>query len=615
MTTSTTNSQKSNKAPHSYLVFNDFHFATMRDLSPDSIKHSAKEASQNSVEYVHGARDKLKVTTAQNWIAKTLGFKGGFSSYKKHYHESLTPFMKQHGLKIRADVCSFRRKGYALPLTPITRQNVAERLFYGCAKLPNRIFTGYNFPFDKTISDGHYLINCTYHADGSEISQFGIKALHNLSQSVVAEDLMIADKFRHEKLERVEDDYYVGREVIDVILGKYLLDLNAGFNLIGDVLVEPNIYGPELQLYSPNHDKSFADECESLQKISALFGERIREFHEGWVEVIPYNKNLIFLKGSSGEYDFIFKNMRDNDFVFNLDDGALKLRDMPSCIDEYDFERWFYFLYEGQRELDTHHAEQLHYESGGSARDYPDDTLMKAFYQENEVYELPRAEIKKALPMGVDFKRVNGTPLMVSELVSIEMFELFCSENPEYCDYRAESMENLNDLEYCNSDEDKSLPAACSWYDAMAFLNWIEKKTGLPVKLLSKTELESEREKGVLLNVAKEEQGDSILPEDEKLKKALVPKIMPMPCDVNVVRSGGLNWCKFPKQLEWDITPDGLRFLLLNYFAEWVMEKTCIRSGNLTSFYGDDCYRGVSLTTTGAYKNTKIGFRMCYSIG
>jgi hypothetical protein len=74
------------------------------------------------------------------------------------------------------------------------------------------------------------------------------------------------------------------------------------------------------------------------------------------------------------------------------------------------------------------------------------------------------------------------------------------------------------------------------------------------------------------------------------------------------------TFVRFPNKFEWDVMEDNTKFIPLNFFAEWVMEKTCIRSGDLSSFYGDNCFRGTPLDTTGAYKSTKIGFRLCYEV-
>lgn len=609
MNNATSKNPNKNQPKTSFLVFDDYHFAEFKDLSPDSIKLTAKNVSDNSKKHVNEHRKKLKKTTALNRIASTLGIKGGFSSYNKVYEEEICPFMHKHGLLNRRDLFTFRRKGYAMPVTKISPQKISERLFFNGSQIPSKIFTGYNFPFDKTISDGHFLVNGTAlnEAQQEEFDSFGIQRKIIRTKASINKDQLIVSKYRNIPLKQLTGEYK-NRTIIDVIIGKYLMDLNEGFNLIGDLLVEPNNYGVELQMYSPQ-----GIDCEleiyEATKVCELFGERIREFSEGWLEIIPFNDNLIFLKGANGEYDFVFKNMRDKPFVFNYDNGALKLKDLPSCINDYDFSRWYYFNYQGQRELDEHHAEQLHYQTGGSLIDYPDHGLLKAFYIENETYHSEGKLSPASIPSDSGFKAVANTNLQITDLVTIAEFEEFIKDNPEYYNYRKESFPGERDekentgKDRNNLDEDKSLPVACTWYDAMAYLNWKEKILGFPLRLFTKEEFQTIRRKG------------KILPTNSGKTDMFGFKIdPPREVDMDVKGPGGINtFVTFPSELTWDIIDD-IKFIPLNFFAEWVMEKTCVRSGDLSSFYGDDCFRDDITSTTGAYKNTKIGFRLCYEV-
>ncbi|UUO23829.1 hypothetical protein FGD67_11705 [Colwellia sp. M166] len=418
----------------SFLVFDDYHFAELKDLSPESIKLTAKNVSDNSKKHVNDNRKKLKKTTALNRIASTLGVKGGFASYSKVYEDEILPFMDKHNLVKKDDLFTFRYAKLGMPVKKISYQQISERLFFNGGKIPKKIFTGYNFPFDNTFSDGHYLVNAS---EIKEIRDFGIERKTVFAKSLTDKDLLIAEKFRDATIEDLP--FGCGnRKVIDLVIGKYSFDLDSGFNLIGDLLVEPNNYGVELQLYSP---KDYDCEIEPYiaTKACELFGERIREFSEGWLEIISFNDNLIFLKGANGEYDFVFKNMRDKPFVFNYHNGALKLKDLPTCINDYDFARWYYFNYQGQRELDEHHAEQLHYQSGGTASNYPDYSLLEAFYVENETYP-PKSYINSAsTPVLNEFKAVANTNIFVTDLVTIAEFEEFIKANTEYYKYRKES--------------------------------------------------------------------------------------------------------------------------------------------------------------------------------
>jgi hypothetical protein len=140
----------------------------------------------------------------------------------------------------------------------------------------------------------------------------------------------------------------------------------------------------------------------------------------------------------------------------------------------------------------------------------------------------------------------------------------------------------------------------------MAYINWKEQKNGVPLRLFTRNEFETIRgnKEGLTGNGPKENVlGINIRETKEE--------------DMDVVEKGfgGLNtFVRFPNEFKWDVMEDGTKFIPLYCFAEWVMENTCVRSGDLSSFYGNDCFRGMSLSTTGAYKSTKIGFRLCYEI-
>jgi len=597
-------------AKSSFIVFKGNHFAELTDLSVDAIKKTAKEIVAKSKQHKSSDRSPLKQSSALNWIANSLGIKGGFANYQQWYDNELTPFLKKNGLINRKDLFSFRRKAYCVPLKTLTRQKLSERLFFGGKHSVHKVFTGYNFPFDTTFDDGHFLVNCTYNVQS--IQKLGIKRRGPALPSLIEEDIKIIKNMGSRILTDLPRGFG-NRKVKDVVIGKYLMDLDLCFNLIGDSLVEPNVFGRELQCYSIANSND-AEEDYFLNEVSQLFETRIREFSEGWIEIIPFNEKLIFLKGDNGEFDFIYKNMRDESFVFNFHDGALKLTDLPTSVPDYKFAQWYYFEYQGQRDLDSHHAEQLHYESGGTTKDYPVDFnhLLAAFYEENELYD--SKVIGKNVPFNKldGFNPVEGTNLLVSDLISISDFRNFLELSTNYQDYRKETFEGEHELkkrsgvDINNLDSDTSLPVACTYYDALAYACWKSKQTKAPIRLLTQEEYIRIRKQGNLLDWPFE---------SEKHRSLGIKKPMPVEMDVeNPHNLPMFNMVKFPKNIPWVEINGGTRFILLSYFAEWALEGTCVRSGNCTSFYGDDIYRDTSRATTGAYKNTKIGFRLCYEV-
>jgi hypothetical protein len=135
-----------------YLALQQCHIVEITSLEPEAIKHVAKHARED--------REEIKHNTLLNAIVKSLGFKGGFASYKNHFESSLIPFMEQHGLKNQTDLISLRDKTMWFKITP---QNLSERLFFSGLELPEKVFTGYNFNYGNTMFGGFRLLLELYH--------------------------------------------------------------------------------------------------------------------------------------------------------------------------------------------------------------------------------------------------------------------------------------------------------------------------------------------------------------------------------------------------------------------------------------------------------------------
>ncbi|HCG7071418.1 TPA: hypothetical protein NJ316_002176 [Vibrio parahaemolyticus] len=576
-----------------FVIFDCEQFASLPGLDPNSLKKAAKEATSKSQLHARAHSKRLKNSSALNAIAKQLGIHGGFSSYKEEYVNKLQPFMERHGLESYADLCSLRFPGYSLPLTPLNRQKISERLFFGGAK-PKKIFTGYNFRFDTSISDGHWLVASDM---TPSMASLGLDWAHTISPDIVEHDMCLARENPNRKFEDINVERYGQRTLLDVIVGKYSMSFRTFFNLIGDTLISPNVRGHEIQLYQGSVTKEELDEEKKcLEKIAELFRSRISKTEDGWLEVIPYNSNLVFLKGDDGSYDFIFKNMRSTEFVYNFDDGALKLTDLPSCIDDFDFKRWHYFSYKGYRELDEHLAEEMFYEHGGTGKNYDYDKIIKSFYEENALYCCDDQKVTDLTnKLGLSFNYYSKQNLMVSDLITVDLYIEFMKNNNTYLSYRKNPIffNNEDDLDspnhQINIDNDITrpmLPVACTWYDSLAFIKWLEVKFGLYTRLMSHKEYIELRRQG---NLLLDERKSSFYTESDN------------------------DSYHFPEEIDWDQLENGIRFVQSNRFAEWTLDRTCIRSGNLTSFYGDDVFRDSPLESTGAYKNVKIGFRVCYT--
>ncbi len=80
----------------SYLPYDNLHVIRIDGLSPDQIKQSAKKIKRD--------REKIKHNSVLNYVAKSLGIKGGISGYQSAYAERILPFMQKHGLTKHRDL-------------------------------------------------------------------------------------------------------------------------------------------------------------------------------------------------------------------------------------------------------------------------------------------------------------------------------------------------------------------------------------------------------------------------------------------------------------------------------------------------------------------------------
>jgi hypothetical protein len=578
-----------------FLPLKQFHIVEIRDLQPEKIKLSAKKVRRD--------REKIAYNTILNALAKALGFKCGFSGYQKSYYEELIPFLKKHKLNKRTDLLAPRLKGETF-FKDITHQTLSERLFYSGQPIPKRVFTGYDFDYINTISDGHYYLNSTL-CGFTKTGPFGLKNILDMSPVNIQNNLNIARNNPFETIKENQDSYYRNRTLIDIVLGGMMFQLHPSFQLVGDALIEPAKQGLETQLYLGNTDpETLSSDKELYASMFSLFRERIEMSNDGWVKVIPFNKNLIFLKGKNGEYDFVFKNQRDKAFEHQIFGESLKRADVPSCIQDYHFFRWHYFEYEGFRDRDEHKSENLFYDSGKKTADYPGSDKILFDYHLYKGNFKPQNNKSNQIVPGYEYVCLNGKNLMISNLVTIEQFNQFLNTD-DYSNYRTGDK-----FTSVNNEHDPSFPVTTTWFDALAYLNWIEKEKGLRVRLLRADEYNELRSKY-------KPNDDLSLYRNTDLEfvntQGVIYKSHPPYMTEDDFQNLTLRFKNTPKLIN---GKGNLKFIHSKNFAEWLLEGTCIRSGNLASFYGDSHILRCSppKDSTGKYKGTKIGFRLCYDL-
>ena len=569
-----------------FLLFKKFHVAPLSEISVVAIKRAARAARTEFRD-----REEIGHTTALNHIVQALGFSGGFAAYVREGQHQLCAFMDRHALRVRADLI---RPNPDMALVKLEPRQLADRLAQVGSNLPNRIFTGHDVDWSEA-NDRWFRENPW--SPGGEVLRDGL-GFDQVMKKVVEEKLLGADQ---------------GASLLEAaVMADDLFVRAAADNLLGDVLMEyrDRPFGESdvlARVYRPPtcSAKSFERHTRSTIEAGRIFRRWIESLSSGWVDVLPFNERLVFLRGPAGSYDFVFPGMRDTAFNHNPFAPYLKNADVPKSHDTYHFRRWLYYEYAGWLERDQHMAEERHYADGGSSNSLPNEgELLKKHLTALKIYLPPRGDAPKR--DGYHTLEVGGRRLNVSNLISIAQFAAFIEANSDYARY-SRANPDVDRWEPVNADTDKSLPAAATWYDANAFAAWVSKTKNLPVRLLTEAEY---------LAMIQHEIGSTTGTTDQDTaSKPLLRSYWP--------EAGGDFHAKRiefdPAAIDWKVGPSGLRFLISEDFGEWLNEEaaavnTFTRSSLCSALFPP--VRGkFSAKSTGKYKSKKVGFRLCYLDG
>ena len=427
--------------PVSYLPFKKLHYAEITDLDPDSLKESADFARREGRDV-----EKIGQVTALNFIAKSLGIKGGWASYKKEYNDSIVPFMVEHRLLKRQDILKhvWDDKFYHF-----NSEQISGRLFDSGRPLPEKIFIG---------------------------------------DSLNYWDLLELAK-KHPDM-HVENEIWGEVSEIDPNEPPALLEIhmNGGkcsfhhtlyhANFLGDQFCEPSSEQPIACLYRLDGELSTA-----LEQAGKILSTLIRCTTAGWAEVIPYNNQLVFLRLADGRYDFFYKNMRNRKFAKNPYLPYLRDKDISKKNRSDDFSLWTYFEYDGWKEQDEHNANELCLGTVSEPSNRIDSTgeeFLKEYLTKEGRY---RPETHHASTRtGYQYRKDVKGGVCFTDLITVGQFEKFLERNDDYARHR----QSLKDVGHFAGSEYESadLPAAVTWYDALAYASWRRKVEKLPLKLL-----------------------------------------------------------------------------------------------------------------------------------
>lgn len=564
-----------------FLPTKDFHVLEITSLSPSEIKKSIKKCKKD--------RKIFKTTSAQNFIAKHFGIEKGFSDYQRWYHEELQPFLEENNMLELANLTD-NPKNEGLKF--FTYRKISDRLFHSKKILPKKIFTGY-------YSDIRFFTE--------EISAVSV----GLAKDIV-----------------------YGSPNIDLVKQQSRLFLLI--HLIGDVFLDYETFDNDEYIYQEyNTSYTYEEENENNENARKI-KETLLTYEDDWVEIIPFY-NLFFLKGKNGKYDFVFKNLRDKTFDTKYSSyyPYLKHGDVPSLFNEnYDFERWLYFGHKTKtdnlrdikveslwKEFDEHEAEKLFYEQY-SNEEYFQHNIYKEYYISKKLYEYKNHSKKKHLD---GFTKIvqEKEELYISNIITIEKFNNFLEENENYLESRHEVLERLDIV---NSEKDKTFPATVTWFDAVAYCNWIEKKYDVPVRLLTIKEYisihpypngaykneeyvklynryENNYNRGINTNSI-----DGIFLNDVRFTELALLSSPPYIEDFdNLIFS-------YIRPLKYIQSKENISFCISPSFGEWLFhEGHAILPFFMQSIYGDNRFK-FAPKSTGKYKYKKIGFRICYTV-
>jgi hypothetical protein len=208
---------------------------------------------------------------------------------------------------------------------------------------------------------------------------------------------------------------------------------------------------------------------------------------------------------------------------------------------------------------------------------------------------------------------------MVSPLVTIREFWRFF----EHSDWRSDRMDrssNSNaqlevDLAAVNLYDEDHLPASVTWFDALAYCHYYEQKTGLPVRLLEVEEWK-QISPPPAQNIESDFKGGSklVIINKHSNKREFIEPFRNYPS----VLSDDEGRLRFGDELTWSQNTQGLKFLSVVQFGEWladfayghasVANAATGKALLMGSIYRDRCPAHLTM----GYKGLKVGFRLCY---
>ncbi|MFY4808553.1 hypothetical protein ACOTVK_08310 [Aliarcobacter butzleri] len=590
-----------------YFFTKEYCSCPLNSLSPDEIKKSySKDLSKYDIKKVRYL----------NLVSKTLGFQD-WTEYQKEYTNRILPFLEKNGLKKYAPEHKIELYKAEHDIF-FSYRKIADRIFLSQKPIPEKIFTGYGCRTDNYLYyRGHFPNNN---------NPFTFYKFNN--------DNLIIDANYLESFIK-SDDYLniLEEQELDYLIPTTLGDFYSLMNLVSDTFI---IDGKDTRehLSMLYQEKQGLIEQDRFKGIAEIIHKQLKELEKGWIEIIRFNDNLVFLKAKDGSYDFVFKNLRDEPFISEFG-KYIRIKNIPSLLnEEYDFDRWLYFGFKEKNkkikeikpfdiwiERDAHLSEVEYYKNN-TLQDYPgQNSILKDYYTKKGIYSYYKKETKEILEGFKPFELENKV-LYVSNLITIKDFAEFQIEkDKDNQSYKETRLDTLEDFSIMNVEDDENVPISVTWYDAIAYCRYIENKYNVHARLLFQDEFElicpplinkkyNREDIDMNLNY---ELNKSFTPFTNDIKNELnffyeKKQLSSPPPYMNDFENVVMKWAK---PLEF-IENNELLFCINERFNEWTNEFRGGHSKFVSAKYYIDKNNWVLASSTMKYKYRKVGFRVCY---
>lgn len=550
------------------------------------------------------SKDKaLKVTALQNALAHTLGGRS-YDQWRATELPRILVFLSEHGMTRPSDLIKWPVR--PLFASPLTAQRLAERFFDSGLPLPKRLFTGVGSmlfaPRGYGRMDSQELAGKPMYYDEERLE---FCAARENEVMLRAHDLRVKGPDAPAYLD------LTGRSLLLNSVSEYV---GMMYNLLGDNLTDPMQVAPVFTMYGTSAKENALD-----QEIFAMFRREIEQSSAGWVNVIPMpgNDRIVFLKGADGTFDWVVRDQRDKPFTENSFYPIFRSHELPSAMLTSKLAARLYFSKGEWRERLEHLAESQHYADGGSTANWPGyDKLIYRKLIADAAYAPPRP-LTGPQDHGFTPHRLKDRCLMVSPLVTVDEFWRFY-EQSEWRRVRTDRLDKAGvrieaDLGAVNLHDVGDVPASVTWFDAIAYCRHVENETGLPVRLL---EVEEWREiaPAPARDIVTQGWGDLTwvnMGGDGRTGTDSMHRY-PEACP----EDGG--WLRFGKDLTWSSNREGLRFLSVVDFGEWLGDYETGYAAAANAATGKALMTGplerdrCAAHLTMRYKGLKVGFRLCY---